>query len=280
MGTNSFDAAKTHELSDRDLLTEMRATFVRLDRWRTVLASRVDPRADSELASDDQIWPWAPPTSLCLASLGSAREHLHAIRLLVDSGELFPSVTSTLARSALMSGAIAVWMLAPDDAKERRRRMLTFALEDYRNHIAFGRESARTFHPDDLRPEANEQLNRLQQRSKDLRDLLNQFGGPVGWNLTEKIIPAAVDQTTANERQRAQFKARWRVMSGAAHGFIWSHFGAAGTAYSDLDPSGVGLVTIGGSVQTLAIDYFTAYHVTARAWALFAQRAAWPVLAA
>lgn len=280
MGTESFDATETHELRNADLLAELRNTFVRLDRWRTVLASRVEARADSELAGDDQFWPWTPPTSLCLASLGSAREHLHAIRLLLETGELFPSVTSTLARSALISGAVAVWMLESDDAEDRRRRMLTFALEDYRNHIAFGRESARTFHPNDLRPEADEQLDRLQQRSNGVRALLDQLGGPIGWNLTDNIIPAAVDQTTADERQRAQFKSRWRVMSGAAHGFIWSHFGAAGTAVSDLDPSGVGLVTIGGSVQTLAIDYFTAYHVTARAWALFAQRTGWPALAA
>ncbi|MGE3689379.1 MAG: hypothetical protein AB7J47_23805 [Acidimicrobiia bacterium] len=179
-----------------------------------------------------------------------------------------------------MSGAVAVWMLEPDDATNRRRRMLTFALEDYRNHIAFGSESARTFHPDDIHPQADQQLGRLQQRSNEVRALLDQLGGPIGWNLTDIVIPAAVDQTTADERQRAQFKSRWRVTSGAAHGFIWSHFGAAGTAFSDLDPSGIGLVTIGGSVQGLAVDYFTAYHVTARAWALFAKRAGWPALAA
>lgn len=278
MGTESPDAT-THEVSTADLVAEVRATFTRLDRWRTVLASRVEPKADSELAADDQIWKWAPPTSLCLASLGAAREHLHAIRLLLDAGELFPAVTSTLARSALMSGAVAVWMLEPEDAQERRRRMLTFALEDYRNHITFGQQATRTFHRDDIRPTAAENLERVRQRAAEVRALLDQFGGPISWNLTDTVIAAAVHRTTRNDRQRAQFKSRWRVMSGAAHGFIWPHFGAAGTSISNLDSSGVGVVTIGGSVETVVIDYFTAYHVTAQGWMLFAQRANWPELA-
>lgn len=179
---------ETHELSDSEVLKELRGTFELLDRWRTVIASRPEPTPDSELANDDQIWPWTPPTSLCIASLGSAREHLHGVRRLIEARELFPSVTSTLARSALMSGSIAVWMLAPDDAVERHRRMLTFALEDYRNHIAFGTQVSQTFHVDDIHPEAGEQMNRLRQRSDEVRELLGPLGGPLRWNLTDIII--------------------------------------------------------------------------------------------
>jgi hypothetical protein len=270
---------ETHELSVPEMLKELRRTFERLDRWRTVIASRPEPTPDSELANDDQIWPWTPPTSLCIASLGSAREHLHGVRRLIEARELFPSVTSTLARSALMSGSIAVWMLAPDDAVERHRRMLTFALEDYRNHIAFGTQVSQTFHVDDIHPEAGEQMNRLRQRSDEVRALLGPLGGPLRWSLTDIIIPAAMRETSADQRQRAQFESRWRVMSGAAHGFIWPHFGATGTTVSDVDATGVGLATIGGSIDTLAIDYFTAFHVTSRGWTLFARRSGWPELA-
>lgn len=279
MSSDAVNTNEPDELSESEMLEELRKTFGRLDRWRTVIASRPEPSPDSELANDDRIWPWTPPTSLCIASLGSAREHLHAIRRLIEARELFPSVTSTLARSALMSGAVAVWMLAPDDADERHRRMLTFALEDYRNHVAFGAQVNQTFHVDDIHPSADEQMSRLRQRSNDVRSLLGPLGGPYGWNLTDVIIPAAMRETAADQRQRTQFEARWRVMSGAAHGFLWPHFGAPGTTVADVDPAGVGLVTIGGSIETLAIDYFTAFHVTSRGWALFAERSGRPGLA-
>lgn len=266
-------------LSHDELMVLLRETFTRLDRWRMVIASRAEPVPGSELAEDDRIWPWAPPTSLCLASLGNAREHLHAVRLLVDHGELFPSVTSTLARSALMSSSVAVWMLAPKHSLERHRRMLSFALEDYRNHIASGRETTESFHPDDVRPEAAEQISRLRARLDEVKALLEPLGGPYKWNMTDVVIPAALRETTSDERQRAQFASRWRVMSGAAHGLIWPHFGAPGTSFSELDSSGIGQVTVGGSVDTLVIDYFTAFHVTARAWSLFAERSGLPGLA-
>ena len=278
----SSDAASPTDsggLSTSELLEEIHKTFERLERWRATIASRVAPRQTSDLAGDDAVWPWTPPTSLCLASLGNAREHLHAVRRLIEARELFPSVTSTLARSALMSGAIAVWMLAPDDANERHRRMLTFALEDYRHHIRFGVQVSLTFHVDDIHPDADAQMSRLKQRSTEVRSLLDPLGGPIAWNLTDTIIPAAIRETTSDQRQRAQLESRWRVMSGAAHGLLWSHFGATGTTVSDVDPAGVGLVTISGSVDTLAMDYFTAFHVTARAWALFAKRAGRPELA-
>lgn len=237
MGADLSNEHEFQESSDAEMLGKVRDTFLQLDRWRFVIASRPEPKSDSALGSDDLVWSWAPPTSLCLASLGSAREHLHAIRLLIEAGELFPSVTSTLARSALMSASVAVWMLSPEQADERHRRMLTFALEDYRNHIAFGDQVSRTFHIEDIHPMADDQMSRLRQRSDEVRALLDPLGGPIGWNMTDTIIPAAMDETTTDARQRAQLESRWRVMSGAAHGFVWPHFGAPGTTVSNVDPA-------------------------------------------
>lgn len=278
MTSNEETQRDPREFSQAALLDQCRATFVRLERWRTAAASYPKPTVGTDLYNDDKIWRWMPPTTLCIASLGNAREHLHAIRRLIEARELFPSATSTLARSGLMSGAIAVWMLAPDDAVERHRRMLTFALEDYRNHISYGTQVSRTFHVDDIESTADEQITRLRERSAEVRALLEPLGGPYGWNLTDTIIPAALRATTADERQRAQFESRWRVTSGAAHGFLWQHAGSPGTSVTEVDPSGVSLSTIGGSVETLVVDYFTAYHVTARGWALFAMRAGRPEL--
>jgi hypothetical protein len=59
-----------HELSDSEVLEKLRKTFGRLDRWRTVIASRSEPRQRTR--ERRSFWPWAPPTCLCIASLGSA----------------------------------------------------------------------------------------------------------------------------------------------------------------------------------------------------------------
>lgn len=282
-GPMRLDPDSTAELkspSHAELSNEFSATFARLDRWRTVIASRPAPAQDSDLAGDDKIWPWAPATTLCIVSLGSAREHLHAIRLLVETKQLFPSATSTLARSALMSASVAVWMLEPDQPDERQRRMLSFALEDYRNHLAYGRQVRTTFHANDIHSTAPEQLERMQKRSDEVRQKLEALGGKIEWNMTDTVIPAAMRATVPTERQRAQFESRWRVTSGAAHGFIWPHFGAPGTRVVDPDDRGIGETTVGGSVETLVNDYFTAFHIAAKGWDLFEQRSGWPNLGA
>jgi hypothetical protein len=77
-------------MSDEELLRSLEATFPVIDRWRYILGSDLVPALDSELAEDDLAWPPARISSLALLALGAAREHLHAIRLLVEAGELFP----------------------------------------------------------------------------------------------------------------------------------------------------------------------------------------------
>jgi hypothetical protein len=97
--------------------------------------------------------------------------------------------------------------------------------------------------------------------------------------MTTQIVPEAVRQTSSDQRQQAQFASRWRMMSGAAKGYLWHHYGAAGTNFGHLDDDGIGEATIGGDIDRLISDYFTAFHVTARGWHLFAMRSGWPTLA-
>jgi hypothetical protein len=138
----------------------------------------VAPALGSDLSGDDQVWKWGPPTTLAQACLGNGREHLHAVRLLFETGELFPSVTATVARTALISGSTAEWMLAPEDATLRRQRMLSFAWEDYRQHLAFTTDILRSFHRDDIRPDSPRlYVRRLQERRDELRDVLDTLGG-------------------------------------------------------------------------------------------------------
>lgn len=62
-------------------------------------------------------------------------------------------------------------------------------------------------------------------------------------------------------------------MSGSAHSLLWPHFGHDGTSIDSIDELGVGRVVVGGDASRLASDYFTAYHIAACGWRLFAQGA-------
>lgn len=169
-------------------------------------------------------------------------------------------------------------MLGPDDPVLRRRRMLSFVSEDYRQHIAFGVESLAAMHSEDLHPNADEQMARLDNRKRDVENLLTGLGGRIGLVVTSEVLPRALEETTTDVRQRAHLASRWRLMSGAAHGLLWHFFGHDGVSVSHVNEDNVGEVTVGGDHSRLFMDYMTAFHIASRGWKLLGVRAGWPTL--
>ena len=263
-------------MTDDELLAAIRDTFPTLDRWRDRLAEIIEPEPGSELAVDDEEWPYLCTSSLVSVGLATAREHLHAVRILIEAEELFPAAASTLCRSALIGASLAVWMLEPDDRDVRLRRALSLAAEDYKRHIQFGRDVKELFVPADIAPTADEQLDRLELRRSQVMSLLDNVGGLVEVNLTDDVIPTALAHTIPGDAQRGQMLVRWRAMSGAAHALTWHYFGYDSTAASDVDPGGVGRVAVGGDVGRLAMDYFPPFHIATAGWRLLEQRSAAP----
>lgn len=259
-------------MDDDDLLAAIRETFPTLDRWRDALSEVIVPPPGSALAHDDEEWPYASASALVSVGLASAREHLHAVRLLVEAQELFPAAASTLCRSALIGASLAVWILRPEEPEERLRRSLSLAVEDYKRHIQFGAEVKEHFPPDLVAPTADEQLDRLELRRSQVMSLLDDVGGLIEVNLTDDVIPSALEYAVPQASQRAQMFVRWRSMSGAAHALFWHYFGYDGTSATDLDPGGVGRIAIGGDMGRLAMDYFPPFHVAAAGWHLVDER--------
>jgi hypothetical protein len=263
-------------VGDADLLATIRKTFPVVSRWRVVLASQID--VGGELAEDDLAWQWLPSSTLAMVGLGAAREHLHAIRLLIDAGELFPSATSTLARSGLIGASQAVWILRPDDRRERLRRALSLARHDYVQHQKFGRYVTESFPAEQTHRSAREQMSRLKMRVEQVDALLADLGGAYRIDMTNVVLRDAVD-VFADPAVRAQVRGRWQQVSGSVHGLAWQHFGQEGTEVAELSADGIGLVTIGGDIAQLAVDYFCVFHLASAAWKLFARRAGQPSLA-
>lgn len=267
-------------MSHSDLLDKLRATFPALDRWSDHISDSTVPAVGSDLASMDARWKYAPPSTLATVGVASAREHLHAVRLLIDAGELFPSAASTLCRAALVGAAQSVWMLAGADQTTRLQRALSLAVEDYRNHITFGNATLAASDYIELHATADDQLARLVRRRSEVTAILDELGGKVSTNMTNDVLPAALAATPGNEEFRAQAELRWRSMSGAAHSLIWQHFGQPGTTSEESDVDGISRVIVGGDIESLVMDYFTAFRVAAAGWNLLAERADRPDLVA
>src|SRR4051812_8960741 len=134
-------------MDDDAMLAEVRKTFATLDRWRLIHASGLDPLPLSDLAADDEEWPYTPPTSLALVGLATAREHLHLVRISVEQRELSPAATATLCRTALIGAGLTVWMLAPNERTDRLRRMLSVSLDDHHRHEQYGADAQELLEP-------------------------------------------------------------------------------------------------------------------------------------
>lgn len=256
------------------MLEAIRATFPELDRWRTILASQVVPAPGSDLAEDDQAWLPMPTSSLARLGLGAAREHLHAMRLLMKAGEVFPSATGSLGRTALIGASLTIWMLKPDDHEERLRRSLSLALEDYTRHLQYGEQVLRS--PELAQPTAAEEMARLRGRRAEAEALLETLGGRCSTNLSDSIIPAAVE--VLGDELRPQVELQWRTMSGAVHALMWHHFGYKGTSARDVNEDRIGHITVGGDVERLVMEYFSGFQLAVAGWRLFAVRSGIPQL--
>lgn len=89
------------------------------------------PQAGSDLAGDDLLThPFDLSQSVAL-SLGSARDHLQALRTMTEGAQALHMVAPyTLIRAGLENSAYALWLLKPDDRALRVRRRLVMAVRD------------------------------------------------------------------------------------------------------------------------------------------------------
>lgn len=263
------DAVNDHSMTDDEMLEALHSTFPILDEWRDRLVCAASPPAWSVLGELDKSWPYLPPSQMALVGLGTAREHLHAIRKLIESKELFPSATSTLARTALVGAAQTVWCLESSDQAIRLRRGLTLIREDYRKHKLFGDYVLDENNAAESEPTAADDLARLKERLIAIEQLLKFSGGIAPHTLTKDIIPIASAATDGEDEFKAGINMLWRQQSGSAHALVWHHYGQAGTTHGPTEPDSIGEVNVRGSIERVAMDYFCAYRVAVTGFALF-----------
>jgi hypothetical protein len=82
-------------------LTRITATFPQLDAWGERLRQEWRPDRGSQLAYDENGWPPNPVGNIAWASLGSAWDHLQALRVLIEARQLFSFAAETLREQQL-----------------------------------------------------------------------------------------------------------------------------------------------------------------------------------
>jgi hypothetical protein len=252
------------------MLERLCATFPTLDEWGVTLATSFVPAEGSALAVDDRDWVPVPVSQVAVMGLGSARDHLHAVRVLIEARQLFPFAQSTLIRGAVIGAAQAVWVLEPDGRELRLERARLLAAHMYAEHGKYLDLLRR------LAPEPHEGteavFEHVQQRQAELRELRVQADQHAALNTTEMVKTAALAafgaQMLADETESI-----WRITSGAAHGFAWSLLGQSDTQPArEADARGIAEFAAAGGIDRIANGYLCGFHLARHGWELLRRR--------
>lgn len=249
----------------------LRSTFPTLDAWGVDLESAFVPGQGSDLAADDTDWIPVPVSQVAVMGLGSARDHLQAVRVLIEARQLFPFAHSTLIRGAVIGGAQAVWVLAPEDRETRIDRARLLAEHMYVEHRKY-LDVLRRIAPE---PHMNTELvaEHVRQRQDELRAVRSRDGQGASLNTTEMVKAAAM--ATFTHRNRAdEAESIWRLTSGAAHGFAWCLLGQSDTQQTgDADAHGIAEFSAAGGIDRIANAYLCGFHLAQHGWTLLRRRA-------
>lgn len=254
----------------------IRGTFSQVATWhRTPLFV---PAVGSELRTDDSEWRYQPLSQMAKSGLDVAAEHLYAVRVLIDAGQLFPFGHRALIRTALLGATYAVWLLDPSDPYERARRHRVFVEMVYRRHLQYLEELLTLATDEDSQEWRNTCTvqRHLSSRKDELDALRASKGEKARWEDTSAIAEAARatfgTQQNVDELVKEALLA-WRIGSGAAHGLVWSVLGQPGTsAAAGPDAEGMAVFHAEGTFSAIANSYMLVYWMTTYGWGLLRRR--------
>jgi hypothetical protein len=250
-------------------LGAIRGTFNDLYLWGLRVQSPYRPAPGSQLAEDDADWPVMPLSSVAVSSMAAARDHLQAVRVHLDAGELFPLAQSSLIRTALLSAAQAVWVLAPEDRAVRVKNARTLTVHIYDELRKYLDDVQQL--PSSSRHPTTEDVEHVKARLRALLDRRQAAGEKEDFNATKVIEDAAV-ATWGTPEGGLSARVAWRSGSSAAHGLLWHIFGRRGTRVGEVDAARMATFEAVGSVDDLAGPYFAAYGLLRKGFALLDRR--------
>lgn len=253
-------------------LSAIQSTYPDLDRWKARGATTEPPQLGSELAVDDQVFPRHPISEVARTSLLLAGEHLRLARDAVEIGQVYPSAHFTLLRGGLVGAAQAVWVLSPAERAERRERGLTMLTEMHTQMRKYYRRLENFTLSERERRDLGEQQSWLAQRVAQVENVRT---GIAALNLTDEVIPEALDFVFPDSSRRQDGRALWALMSGDAHVLGWSTATRGQMGPADRT-SGLAEGTVGGSFADIAQPFMATHGLLRAGWSLFDRRCEGP----
>lgn len=242
--------------------------FGQLDRIEPWL-NRMDPdgphdapRERSLMRRDDKETHPYQMSHAVQHALSHAVDHLHCLRTLLKDAHLMHMYAPySLARAALENASAAVWLLAPEERRERILRRLRFAAQDIRG----GEEAGRLIGAPGPKSE--------EERLAEVRALARRRGidekAAVRTVRYGEIVKAAGDTRPGGN---VPFMVTWRMCSGIAHGDLWTTLNVVSREELPGAPRGLAHLRITANVQTLLFAVVFAVDMTASGWRLYDAR--------
>jgi hypothetical protein len=258
--------------ADQPFLDAIQSTYVDLDRWKARAATTEPPQAGSELAKDDEVFPRHRISEVARMPLILAGKHLRLARDAIEAGNLYPSAHFTLLRGGLVGAAQAVWVLSPDERAKRQERGLTVLTEMHTQMRKYYGRLERFILSEDERRELGEQQLWLTERIEQVATVRT---GRKALNLTDEVIPEALDSVFPDVSRRQDGRALWALMSGDAHVLGWSTATRGQTGPTD-PVTGLAEGTVGGSFSDIAQPFTAAHGLLRAGWSLFDRRSEGP----
>lgn len=214
--SDEFDSATrmaTPE-EEQEALQQLGQLFAVIDQWQATDQQQggLSAQPGSSLAADDQATNPNHVSHAVIHELAGALDHLHALRMLVQTAQsLHTFAPFTLNRAAMECGAAAVWILAPRSRDERIRRRLVLATQNARDIdsalVKLGEPSSLKGRLDDIRKVAGR---------RPVLDPAGIVSTPPG---IERIIGEAAD---AFELDSDAAVTLWKLCSGITHNRLWA----------------------------------------------------------
>lgn len=202
---------------DPAVLEELNRVFIKVDKWRERTQTPFpEPEPGSILAGDDATLDPYQLSHAAWVALGTAVDHVHALRSLIAANILHTFAPFTLLRAALENAATVVWLLAPSAHDQRVLRRLRLKWADVCDHM---RARELMGHPVEIPRQKH--LTRLKGIARNNGLSQEQIAGvtasPIGFGKIVEEAAAAAPMFVDPRRVGAT----WMACSGITHGRPW-----------------------------------------------------------
>jgi hypothetical protein len=191
--------------------------FQSLPTWTAELAAgRPSPEPASDFSLDESVLGSYSGWYLAVTHYAVAVEYLQTVNWVLDLPQIHLAPPIGLLRGALECAAAAAWLVAPDDAAQRRHRALRMWCRDLDDRATY--EAMTSWQPPNARSKTAVK-RRAEVKGLAAKEVNNAAASNAQMRVTTTTIIG--DMGVATGSSRAVLDRLWSLSSGLAHGRYW-----------------------------------------------------------